>query len=105
MYVTQHAAVRIAERLAPDLADKVGRILDGTQGEGGVIAYLVGNVPASPLPPLEGQWWVPSNGDTLVAVANEGSVETVFFRRAEQDMSASYFGARKVVDLRLQAVI
>lgn len=106
MYVTQHAAARIATRFPPDLADIVERILDGQQGEAGVIAYVVGHVPEPAGPPLiDTRWWERSNGDLLVAVANEGSVETVFFRRAEQDMSARYFGARKVVDLRRWALV
>jgi hypothetical protein len=37
----------------------------------------------------------------IVAVAVDGSVETVYLRRPEQDMSTESFGlARKVVDLR-----
>lgn len=101
MYVTQHAASRIAVRLDRSTAEWVERVLDGHKGEQGVVAYIVGNVPAPGTPPeLRPAWWLDSNGDTLIAVANEGSVETVFFRRASQDMSAGFFGARKVVDLR-----
>lgn len=104
MYVTQHARERIAVRFTPAIADKVERILDGTQGEPGVIAYIVGNAPAPGPAMSTGPWWLDSNGDLLVAVAHDGSVETVFYRRSSQDISASYFGASKVVDMRVMPV-
>lgn len=106
MFVTQHARERIAARFAPAMADKVERILDGTQGEQGTIAYIVGGVPDHATAPIPtGMWWLDSNGEMLVAVAHEGSVETVFYRRAAQDMSASFFGASKVVDMRVRPVL
>lgn len=103
MYVTQHAAERINARLSLSDAHDTLTFLEGVQGETGVVAYIVGTVPAYGSKP-DGStpgWWVDSNGDTIVAVAHDGSVETVFYRRSSQDMSASFFGARKVVDMRM----
>lgn len=92
MYVTQHAVARMSDRLGGMSEHLVGSLAD-IMGEVGVVAYLL---------PLEGPVVADdgSNGDTLVVIANDGSVETVYFRRSDQDMSAHYFGARRVVDMR-----
>jgi len=39
-----------------------------------------------------------SNGTMVFAVAVDGSVETVYIRRAEQDNSPEFFGAEQVFD-------
>jgi len=69
------------------------RKLEREPGDYGVIAYIVADVPAKHA--SDG-----SNGDVLVAVAVDGSIETVYFRRKSQDMSASFFGAERVEDWR-----
>jgi len=73
----------------PLLIERLERIY----GEPGTVAYIVGILPAK-MSAADG-----SNGDVVVAVAIDGSVETIYFRRASQDMSAEFFGARKVVQL------
>lgn len=94
MFVTAHAHNRLAERVGGREADGIVRILETYNGEHGTVAYLLGHLSAKATAP-DG-----SNGDVIVAVAVDGSVETVYFRRSSQDMSAAFFGARKVVDLR-----
>jgi hypothetical protein len=93
MYVTYHAAERIAARIESEIeADNLILRLEDIVGEPGTVAYAA--LLDAPIVTDDG-----SNGDTLVVIAVEGSVETVYFRRATQDMSASFFGARKVVRL------
>lgn len=93
MFVTAHALNRLQDRLPPRLAAASIRMLEAYPGETGTVAYTLGTLPGKASTP-DG-----SNGDVIVAVAVEGSVETVFYRRSSQDMSAGFFGARKVVDL------
>lgn len=105
MFVTEHAQRRLRERFSPLMVGALVDLLDGTAGELGTVAYIAGTVPVDAKAPVpEGRWWEDSNGDVVVAVARDGSVETVFYRRSTQDMSASFFGARKVVDLRIVPV-
>lgn len=93
MYVTRHARERIADRVGALNADHALDYLFAIPGEPGVVAYIVDRYPEAVSAP-DG-----SNGDTLVVVAVDGSVETVFWRRSTQDMSAAFFGAAAVVDL------
>jgi hypothetical protein len=92
MYVTLHAANRIDDRLGFDRADDILDSLERVPGVPGTIAFV-----------FEAQQFMVaddgSNGDTIVAIAVDGSVETVYFRRSTQDMSAEFFGADKVVKL------
>lgn len=84
MYVTEHARHRLTQRLGVAGLD-IGTMLGEWPGERGTVIYLLADRP---------------NG-VIVAVAVDGSVETVYLRRPEQDMSTESFGlARKVVDLR-----
>ena len=91
MFVTAHAINRIGQRMR--MQAHTVELLESIPGEPGTIAYLVGRT-AGKVHADDG-----SNGDLVFAVAIDGSVETVYFRRASQDCSASFFGARKVVDL------
>lgn len=93
MFITQHAYDRMLSRLGATRAAELRGELERLMGEPGTVAYLVGTY-VEPFRADDG-----SNGDTIVAVAVDGSVETVFFRRSSQDMSAEFFGARKVVML------
>lgn len=68
-------------------------VLERTPGEQGVVAYIAATLD-TPVRSDDG-----SNGDTVVVIAVDGSVETVYFRRSTQDMSAAFFGARKVITL------
>lgn len=92
MYVTTHAEARISSRLGPLNAHVITRDLEQVVGEPGIIAYI-----------MPGTGWMEaddgSNGDTVVVIAVDGSVETVYFRRSSQDMSPGFFGADKVVRL------
>jgi hypothetical protein len=97
MYVTRHAMERIRDRVGGPFAQAIERTLEGIQGELGTVAYIVADVEAKVAD--DG-----SNGDTLVAVAVDGSVETVYFRRSTQDMSARFFGAERVEDWRARPV-
>lgn len=94
MYVTRHAQGRMAARLGEAQARRWSAFLESAPGLPGVVAFLVATLPV-PVRADDG-----SNGDTLAVIAVDGSVETVFLRRSTQDMSASFFGARKVVDWR-----
>ena len=94
MFITQHARGRIMERVPAGWAGGILARLEHAPGEPGVYAYIVANLPYIRVAE-DG-----SNGDILVVVAVDASVETVYLRRAEQDMSAAFFGAERVVDLR-----
>lgn len=94
MYVTDHAQDRIAERVGGEVASALIGTLEVTPGQAGTVAYVLLDLPAYMVAP-DG-----SNGDTLIAVAVDGSVETIYYRRGEQDMSPGYFGASRVEDLR-----
>jgi hypothetical protein len=97
MYVTQHARKRLRTRYGAS-AEALADELELQRGEYGTIAYIVCDMPANTRAD-DG-----SNGDLLVVLAVDGSVETVYFRRSSQDMTAAYFGARKVIDLRVDPV-
>jgi hypothetical protein len=62
-------------------------------GELGTVAYLVARLDRS-VRALDG-----SNGDLVIAVAVDGSVDTVYYRRKEQDCTPRFFGAQKIVSL------
>lgn len=94
MYVTEHAFARMVDRMGNARAQELANTLSTLNGERDTVAYIMGNL-HEPVMADDG-----SNGDTMVAVAVDGSVETVYFRRSSQDLSAPYFGARKVVDMR-----
>lgn len=93
MYVTQHAKARIRDRLDRPDAHRAVALLERASGDIGTVAYMLANV--APKVADDG-----SNGDILIAVAVDGSVETVYFRRSTHDMSAAFFGADRVVDWR-----
>lgn len=95
MFITAHAYNRAMERLGPTLGSRFVEVCESIDGEPGTIAYIVGQLTRKAHTP-DG-----SNGELVVAVAIDGSVETVFFRRASQDVSAAFFGARTVIDLRV----
>lgn len=88
MYVTQHARVRIIERMGTGLGAFFIDDLWATEGEPGTVAYRVGIL----------------GNEYAFAIAVDGSVETVYFRRKSQDCSPAFFGASKVVDLVGDAV-
>jgi hypothetical protein len=94
MFVTQHAYLRMSTRLGPIHADALERTLSALPGEQGTIAYILADLPV-PMWADDG-----SNGDILVGIAYDGSIETLYLRRSTQDMRAAFFGARRVVDLR-----
>jgi hypothetical protein len=75
-------------------AGGVQALLESVAGGPGTVAYVLGQLPGK-ASTTDG-----SNGDMIVAVAVDGSVETVFYRRSSQDMSADFFGASEVVDMR-----
>jgi hypothetical protein len=92
MYVTQHARERIAERLGPE-APALVDILSSYDGEAGTVAYLMLNRNLFSMEPKR---------QVLVAIAVDGSVDTIYWRRATQDLSPEFFGARKVIDMRAE---
>jgi hypothetical protein len=98
MFVTMHAFERMVARLGLFTTRALERVLESYNGERGTVAYLAYNMPA-PAVADDG-----SNGEVVVVIAVEGSVETVYFRRADQDLSAEFFGASRVVDLRTRAL-
>lgn len=93
MYVTAHAINRIYDRINARDGERLVGALERTTGEQGTVAYLLGRMPGK-AHTADG-----SNGDVIVAVAIDGSVETVYYRRSTQDMSAGFFGARSVIDI------
>lgn len=93
MYVTMHAVEQIDARLGHEDADTYVYVLEQMSGQVGRVAYLLADLPY--VADEAG-----SRGDVIVAIAIEGSVETVYFRRHDQDMSAEWFGVDEVIDLR-----
>lgn len=93
MYVTQHAHDRLRSRMGR-AADMIVSELEALPGERGTVAYVLAD--------MDDRAYAPdgSNGELLVVLVVDGSVETVYYRRHEQDMDPAYFGAHKVVDLR-----
>ena len=94
MYVTAHASSRLDARLGWQWAHDVLFALEKVMGEQGTVAYIVQFIDRVHFEADDG-----SNGDVVVAIAVDGSVETVYFRRSSQDMSPEFFGAGKVVRL------
>lgn len=95
MFVTGHARARLHARLGKDMR-LVGAIigrLEAVPGRPGTVAYLAARLD-KPVDTGDG-----SNGDLVFAVAVDGSVDTVYLRRKEQDCTARFFGAREVVYL------
>lgn len=90
MFVTGHAADRVNARLGYDEAETLIADLEAVPGEPGKVVYYrhLGESRSA----RDG-----SNGDVIVAVALNGSVDTVFLRRSSQDMGEGHFGARKTV--------
>lgn len=99
MYVTSHAQYRLEERLGVQEMVRIAGLLERTPGVLGSVAYICASL-HTPVIADDG-----SNGDTVIAVSKDGSVETVFIRRSSQDMSAEFFGAREVVDLTLREIM
>lgn len=93
MYVTQHAATRLEERVGVRHAYLLASMLERMSGQVGHVAYLLEDLPTVVTE-------AGSNGDVVVAIAIEGSVETIYFRRRDQDMSPEWFGVSEVIDLR-----
>jgi uncharacterized protein with NRDE domain len=94
VFVTQHAAERIRARLGDadwdaGYADRLVARLEAMPGQAGVRVYLT--LLGADLAAPDG-----SNGDILVAIAGDGSVDTVYLRRRGQRLDAGYFGARSV---------
>lgn len=86
MYVTQHALGRLTSRMGLDQSrNRIVRMLEALPGQPGSVAYMVADS---------------ANGNIVIAVAIDGSVETIYFRRPTQDFSSVWFGSSKVVDLR-----
>jgi uncharacterized protein with NRDE domain len=98
VFVTAHAHNRLAARIGGRASDALVSVLETHNGEQGTVAYILGTLPGK-AKAADG-----SNGDVVVAVAVEGSVETVYYRRSTQDLSPEFFGARKVTDLRATPV-
>jgi hypothetical protein len=95
MFVTAHAMNRAHDRMGP-LASLLIEQLEDIIGETGTFAYIMGELPGKARS-ADG-----SNGELVIAVAVDGSVETLFFRRASQDNSPAFFGARAVIDRRVR---
>ena len=91
MFVTAHAINRIGQRAMRQAS--IIEMLEATPGQSGVVAYIVARL-THKMETRDG-----SNGDLVIAVAVDGSVETVYFRRSTQDNSPAFFGAERIVDL------
>lgn len=76
MHVTMHAQARIAARVGWRVAVPIIERLESTPGEPGTIAVELVRFP-SPVVNETG-----SNGDMLVAIVVDGSVETIMLRRS-----------------------
>lgn len=92
MYVTEHARGRLVARMGEDTAARLVGIFESWEGKPGVIAYIAGTLYVDAVAGVRGT-------HVIVAVAQDGSVETVYFRRMGQDLSAAYFGASEVVNM------
>jgi hypothetical protein len=101
MFVTAHAINRLTARIGDYRGTRIVLLCEALSGQPGTVAYIMGAVPGKvKAPAITDKWWLDSNGELVIAVAVDGSVETVFFRRASQDISAAFFGAHAVVDMR-----
>lgn len=76
MYVTGHARVRLSNRLGHTWADRLIDALERIDGEPGNVAIEVATLPEV------GYADDGSNGDRVVVIARDGSVETVMLRRS-----------------------
>ena len=92
MFVTQHALRRLRDRLPEPIRQEVVGHLWAIPGRSGTQVYLVRQLPEY-IVTEDG-----SNGNLVFAVAVDGSVETVYIRRNEQDNSPAFFGAERVWD-------
>lgn len=99
MFVNSHARARLAERLPAAEAEAIIERLEETPGEPGVIGIIVarlkGEVRGDQRPEVE---FRASNGDTVVAIVDEGEVATVYYRRSwNQRLDAAGLGVSRVV--------
>jgi hypothetical protein len=93
MFVTQHAQDRIFERMhTPGAALDIIEALEASPGYRYTVVIVLARGLAIVSP--DG-----SNGDTLIAIAVDGSVDTIYARRSEQTLDPRHFGADRVIDL------
>lgn len=98
MFVNSHARARLAERLPQSEADAIVARLEQTPGEPGLFAIILARIAGQrgdQRPEVE---FRASNGDTVVAIVNDGEVTTVYYRRSwNQRLDASGLGVERVV--------
>lgn len=78
MYVSQHATARLAERLGADHAAKLVSLLERMTGEPGNVAIEVHRIP----PHSHGERGSLAQGDQVIVIVRDGSVDTVMLRRS-----------------------
>jgi hypothetical protein len=99
MFVNSHARARLRERLPQSEADAIVDRLEATPGEPGVLGIIVarlkGEVRGDQRQEVE---FRASNGDTVVAIVDEGEVTTVYYRRSwNQRLDAAGLGVQRVI--------
>ena len=92
MYITQHAQRRIDGRLPAPLAAEVTDTLESIMGKVGDVVYICRYL----WPPVVADDG--SNGTVVLAVTQDGSVETVCYRRGTEGIRESYPNA-ELIDL------
>ena len=93
MFITSHAKARMRSRLDAVLTRSIESHLESVVGVPGRYVYIVRYL-AVPVLADDG-----SNGDVVLAIVEDGSVETVCFRRGTAGISDSWpeFTVRDIV--------
>lgn len=91
MFVTAHARARLADRLGLTAGHLIADVLEARPGLAGHVAIEVAREPAYTAG-KDG-----SNGDQVIVIARDGSVETVMLRRSwNQPFTPSALGVDTV---------
>jgi hypothetical protein len=99
VFISAHAAARLRERLPDREADGIVARLEAAPGSPGLVAFIVDRHPGEHRGDLRRNVAErASNGDTVVAIARDGEVTTVYYRRSwDQTLTAHGLGVGRVV--------
>lgn len=99
MFVNSHARARLTDRLPAKEAQAIIDRLEASPGDPGVLAIIVAHLRGEKRGRQFSKVHVEaSNGDTVVAIVDEGEVTTVYYRRSwNQRLDAAGLGVERVV--------
>lgn len=86
MLLSAHARARLRERLPVDEALSIEQRLEQTLGEPGLVAIIVARLRGHRGDRRPETELRASNGDTVVAIVEDGTVVTVYYRRSGQPL-------------------